>query len=70
MTEVVGVVSCFFLLMLQDAGVRAQLPSPPKSTGFCESFVSPTNYKCTEEAVRFNESYLAFCDMFDKEFQL
>jgi hypothetical protein len=49
-----GVVCCFFLLMLQDAGVGAQLPSPSQSTGFCESFVSSTTFKCTEELVSMN----------------
>ncbi|KAG0559348.1 hypothetical protein KC19_10G098600 [Ceratodon purpureus] len=56
--EVLGVVYFFFLLMLQDAVVRAQLPSPSQSTGFCESFVSPTIYKCTEEVVQTEDGYL------------
>ena len=55
--EVLGVVYFFFLLMLQDAVVRAQLPSPSQSTGFCESFVSPTIYKCTEEVVSTNQLF-------------
>lgn len=53
-----GVVCCFFLLMLQDAGVGAQLPSPSQSTGFCESFVSSTTFKCTEDLVRTQDGFL------------
>jgi len=46
--------SCFFFL-LQDGGAHAQVPgSPLRSTGFCEEFVSPMNYKCIEEMVNIN----------------
>ena len=41
-----------FLLMFQGA-VQVSLAQlqPARSTGFCEAFVSPTSYKCTEEVV-------------------
>lgn len=53
---VLVVVSCFFLL-LQDAGAQAQ-GSSLRSTGFCETFVSPANYKCSEELVQTEDGYL------------
>jgi lysosomal acid lipase/cholesteryl ester hydrolase len=54
---IVGVACCFFLLnLLQHA--HAQLPSPLPSTGFCEAFISPAYYKCTDELVQTQDGYL------------
>nr|XP_024361970.1 triacylglycerol lipase 1-like isoform X2 [Physcomitrium patens]XP_024361972.1 triacylglycerol lipase 1-like isoform X2 [Physcomitrium patens]XP_024361973.1 triacylglycerol lipase 1-like isoform X2 [Physcomitrium patens]XP_024361974.1 triacylglycerol lipase 1-like isoform X2 [Physcomitrium patens]XP_024361975.1 triacylglycerol lipase 1-like isoform X2 [Physcomitrium patens]PNR29753.1 hypothetical protein PHYPA_028447 [Physcomitrium patens] len=55
------IVWCIAILLLQGFHVRASaqvtnLPLP--STGFCESFVSPISYNCTEMMVQTHDGFL------------